>query len=31
MIGIVQNYAETISKEFAAQQYPGLRGFLGMD
>jgi protein transport protein SEC61 subunit alpha len=30
-IGIVQNYAETISKEMAAAQYPGLRGLLGMD
>ncbi len=30
-IGIIHSYAETISKEFAAQQYPGLRGFLGMD
>ncbi len=30
-IGIIHSYAETISKEFAAAQYPGLRGFLGMD
>jgi protein transport protein SEC61 subunit alpha len=30
-IGIVHNYAETISKELAASQYPGLRGMLGMD
>ncbi len=30
-IGIIHNYAETISKELAAQQYPGLRAMLGMD
>ena len=30
-IGIIHSYAETISREFAAAQYPGLRGFLGMD
>ncbi|MHA2391332.1 MAG: preprotein translocase subunit SecY [Promethearchaeota archaeon] len=30
-IGIVHQYAETISKELAAAQYPGLRGMLGMD
>jgi len=30
-IGIVHQYAETISKEVAAQQYPGMRGFLGLD
>ncbi|MFW9785098.1 MAG: preprotein translocase subunit SecY [Candidatus Heimdallarchaeota archaeon] len=30
-IGIVHQYAETISKELAASQYPGLRGMLGMD
>ncbi|KKK46587.1 MAG: Protein translocase subunit SecY [Candidatus Lokiarchaeum sp. GC14_75] len=30
-IGIIHQYAETISKELAASQYPGLRGMLGMD
>ncbi|MHA1147032.1 MAG: preprotein translocase subunit SecY [Promethearchaeota archaeon] len=30
-IGIIHQYAETISKEVAAEQYPGLRGFLGLD
>ncbi len=30
-IGIVHQYAETISKEVAASQYPGLRGMLGLD
>ncbi|MFX1409003.1 MAG: preprotein translocase subunit SecY [Promethearchaeota archaeon] len=30
-IGIVHNYVETISKEVAAQQYPGMRAFLGLD
>ncbi|TFG00462.1 MAG: preprotein translocase subunit SecY [Promethearchaeota archaeon] len=30
-IGIVHQYAETISKEFAAMQYPGMRGMLGLD
>ncbi|MFX0023429.1 MAG: preprotein translocase subunit SecY [Candidatus Hermodarchaeota archaeon] len=30
-IGIIHNYAETISKELAAAQYPGLRAMLGMD
>jgi protein transport protein SEC61 subunit alpha len=30
-IGIVHQYAETISKEVAAEQYPGMRGFLGLD
>jgi len=30
-IGIVHQYAETISKEAAAEQYPALRGFLGLD
>ena len=30
-IGITHQYAETISKEIAAQQYPSLRGFLGLD
>jgi len=30
-IGIIHNYAETISKEAAAAQYPSLRGFLGLD
>lgn len=28
-VGIVQNYAETISKEAASEQYPGMRGLLG--
>ena len=30
-IGIIHNYAETISKELAATQYPGMRGMLGLD
>ncbi len=30
-IGIVHQYAETISKEVAAEQYPSMRGFLGLD
>ncbi len=30
-IGIIHNYAETISKELAASQYPGMRAMLGMD
>ena len=30
-IGIIHQYVESISKEVAASQYPGLRGFLGMD
>jgi preprotein translocase subunit SecY len=30
-IGIIHQYAETISKELAAQQYPGIRAMLGMD
>ncbi|MBD3351683.1 MAG: preprotein translocase subunit SecY [Candidatus Lokiarchaeota archaeon] len=30
MVGIMQNYAESISKEAAAEQYPALRGFLGL-
>ncbi len=30
-IGIIHQYAETISKEIAAQQYPSMRGFLGLD
>ncbi|MBN1217224.1 MAG: preprotein translocase subunit SecY [Candidatus Lokiarchaeota archaeon] len=30
-IGIVHQYAETISKELAASQYPGMRALLGMD
>jgi protein transport protein SEC61 subunit alpha len=30
-IGITHQYAETISKELAATQYPGMRGMLGMD
>ncbi|MHA1728335.1 MAG: preprotein translocase subunit SecY [Promethearchaeota archaeon] len=29
MVGIMQNYAETIAKEAAAEQYPSLSGFLG--
>ncbi len=30
-IGIIHNYAETISKEMAASQYPGMRSMLGLD
>ncbi|MFX1301804.1 MAG: preprotein translocase subunit SecY [Promethearchaeota archaeon] len=30
-IGIVHQYAETISKELAAAQYPGMRAMLGLD
>jgi len=30
-IGIVHQYSEQIAKEMAAQQYPGMRSFLGMD
>ncbi|MBD3196106.1 MAG: preprotein translocase subunit SecY [Candidatus Lokiarchaeota archaeon] len=30
-IGITHQYAETISKELAAAQYPGMRGLLGLD
>lgn len=30
MVGIMQNYAEQISKEAAAEQYPALRNFLGL-
>jgi protein transport protein SEC61 subunit alpha len=30
-IGIIHQYAEQISKELAASQYPGLRAMLGMD
>ncbi|MFX0071230.1 MAG: preprotein translocase subunit SecY [Candidatus Hermodarchaeota archaeon] len=30
-IGIIHNYAETIAKEVAAEQYPSMRGFLGLD
>ena len=30
MVGIMQNYAETIAKEAAAEQYPAMRGFLGL-
>ena len=30
-IGIVHQYAETISKELAASQYPGMRAMLGLD
>lgn len=30
-IGIIHSYAETISKELAASQYPGMRAMLGLD
>ncbi len=30
-IGIIHNYAEQISKELAASQYPGMRAMLGLD
>ena len=30
-IGIIHTYAEQISKEVAAEQYPSMRGFLGLD
>jgi protein transport protein SEC61 subunit alpha len=30
-IGITHQYVESISKEVAAQQYPGMRAFLGLD
>ncbi len=30
-VGIIVNYAETISQEAAAEQYPAMRGFLGLD
>ncbi len=30
-IGIIHQYAETISKELAASQYPGLKAMLGLD
>jgi protein transport protein SEC61 subunit alpha len=30
-IGIIHQYAETISKELAATQYPGMRAMLGLD
>ncbi|MFX1414304.1 MAG: preprotein translocase subunit SecY [Promethearchaeota archaeon] len=30
-IGIVHQYSETIAKEVAASQYPGMRSFLGLD
>ncbi|MFX1455796.1 MAG: preprotein translocase subunit SecY [Promethearchaeota archaeon] len=30
-IGIIHQYGETLAKEMAAAQYPGLRGLLGMD
>jgi len=30
-IGIIHQYAETISKEVAASQYPGMRSMLGLD
>jgi protein transport protein SEC61 subunit alpha len=29
-VGIIQNYAETISKEVAAEQYPAMRSLLGL-
>jgi protein transport protein SEC61 subunit alpha len=29
-VGIMQNYAETISKEVAAEQYPAMRAMLGL-
>ncbi len=29
MVGIMQNYAETIAKEAAAEQFPGMGGLLG--
>jgi preprotein translocase subunit SecY len=29
-VGIIQNYAESISKELAADQYPQMRSLLGM-
>jgi preprotein translocase SecY subunit len=29
-VGIIQNYAETISQEAAAEQYPAMRGLLGL-
>jgi protein transport protein SEC61 subunit alpha len=30
-IGIIHQYGETIAKEAAASQYPGMRSFLGLD
>ncbi|MHA2182579.1 MAG: preprotein translocase subunit SecY [Promethearchaeota archaeon] len=30
-IGIIHQYGETLAKEMAASQYPGMRGLLGMD
>jgi len=30
-IGIIHQYAESISKEVAAETYPSMRGFLGLD
>ena len=30
-IGIIHQYGETLAKEMAASQYPGLKGMLGMD
>jgi preprotein translocase subunit SecY len=30
-VGIIHNYAETISKEAAAEQYPAMRAFLGLE
>lgn len=30
-IGITHQYSETIAKEMAASQYPGMRSFLGLD
>jgi protein transport protein SEC61 subunit alpha len=30
-IGIIHQYGETLAKEMAASQYPGMRGLLGLD
>jgi len=30
-IGIIHQYGETLAKEMAASQYPGMKGLLGMD
>jgi len=30
-IGIIHQYSESLAKEMAAMQYPGMRSFLGMD
>jgi preprotein translocase subunit SecY len=29
MVGIMQNYAESIAKEAASEQFPGMKGFFG--